>query len=286
MRSATFVLTATLILAARAAAAGVYSDYAETTHPIDAAVPAMVGEASNPIFTAWASGYVNYLPSPGVSAGNDVLQNAFGPADNVIVSLGDLEQTQIDAGAAPGEIALTFGRAIYNGPGADFAVFENSTYYEGWGFFAELGYVEVSSNGTDFARFDSISTNDGPVGPYGLIDGTNIYNLAGKHQSYYGTPFDLATLAAADAVTSGLVDLGNIRYVKIVDVPGSGDFCDSKGNPIYDAWPTFGPGGFDLDAVGAINTVPEPGSAALMAGLIFAAAVCRCAKRDKRISHR
>ncbi len=269
MRSATFVFTATLILTARAAFAGVYSDYADTANAIDAAVPAMDGEEINPIFTAWASGCVNYLPSPGVSSGNDVPQNSFGPADNVIVSLGDLDREQIDAGTAPGEITLTFDRAICNGAGADFAVFENSTYFDGWGFFAELGYVEVSSNGEDFVRFKSVSTNAGPVGPYGLIDGTNIYNLAGKHQSYYGTPFDLATLADSDAVASGLVDISNIRYVKIVDVPGSGDFCDSKGRPIYDAWVTFGPGGFDLDAIGAINTVPEPGFLALFAGLCF-----------------
>lgn len=46
-----------------------------------------------------------------------------------------------------------------------------------------------------------------------------------------------------------------IRYVRIVDIPGSGDFLDSLGNPILDAWLTTGSGGFDLRAIGVI---PEP----------------------------
>jgi hypothetical protein len=39
-----------------------------------------------------------------------------------------------------------------------------------------------------------------------------------------------------------------------VDVPGSGAFTDAGGRPIYDPWRTFGSGGFDLEAVGAIST--------------------------------
>jgi PKD repeat protein len=49
------------------------------------------------------------------------------------------------------------------------------------------------------------------------------------------------------------VDLNSINYVRIVDIPGSGDFKDSQGNPIYDGWVTFGSGGLDLEAVGVIN---------------------------------
>ena len=71
---------------------------------------------------------------------------------------------------------------------------------------------------------------------------------------------------------AGLVDLNDINYIKIVDIPGSGDFFDSEGNPIYDAWVTWGSGGVDLEAVGAINVVPIPGAAWLLgtglAGLI------------------
>ncbi|MCC5841967.1 MAG: PEP-CTERM sorting domain-containing protein [Opitutales bacterium] len=56
----------------------------------------------------------------------------------------------------------------------------------------------------------------------------------------------------------------SIHYVRIVDIPGSGDFPDSLGNPILDAWLTTGSGGFDLRAIGVI---PEPAHAALVLGL-------------------
>ncbi len=264
-----FILPAVLS-AAQLATAGSYSDYNETTHATDPAIAAKIGGQINPIFTAWATDYQDYLPAPGVGSGFQTPQNMLGTPDDVIVSLGDLDQNQIDSDVAPGEITLTFDKTIYNGPGADFAVFENSSYYVGWGLFGELGYVEVSSNGTDFVRFGCVSTNAGPLGAYGLIDSTNIYNLVGKHQKLYATPFDLDVVADSDAVKSGSVDINNIKYVKIVDIPGSGDFTDSQGNPIYDAWVTTGSGGVDLDAIGAINTVPEPGSMVLLAIIAMA----------------
>ena len=52
---------------------------------------------------------------------------------------------------------------------------------------------------------------------------------------------------------SGWVDLARIQYVRIVDVVGAGDVLDSFGAPIYDPTPTFGSGGFDLEAVGVLN---------------------------------
>ncbi len=60
-----------------------------------------------------------------------------------------------------------------------------------------------------------------------------------------------------NAVRNGLVDLNDIKYVRIVDIPGCGYFRDSEGRPIYDAWITWGSGGLDLEAVGVINYV-EP----------------------------
>jgi hypothetical protein len=73
-------------------------------------------------------------------------------------------------------------------------------------------------------------------------------------------------------VALGLLDLDNINYVRIVDIPGSGDYLDSLGNPIYDAWVTWGSGGVDLDAVGVINSaVPVPSALWLLASglLVF-----------------
>ena len=68
-----------------------------------------------------------------------------------------------------------------------------------------------------------------------------------------------------------MLDVNNIRYVKVTDVVGDIDPTyathDSLGNIINDPWPTpFTSSGFDLDAVGVINTVPEPGTLALGRG--------------------
>ncbi len=251
----------------------------------------------NPVFTGWATGYVNYLPAPaaaplkdgeycytgGVATMYRTPENALGAIGNGIVSLGDLHQEQIDAGVSPGEITLTFNTPIGNGAGYDFAVFENG-FYSGGSLFAELGYVAVSTDGEHFAHFDSVSLTDGLAGAYGTIDPTDVYNLAGKHPNNYGTSegtgFDLFDLAANDLVLAGLVDLDEINYVKIIDIPGSGDYFDSQGNPIYDAWVTWGSGGVDLDAVGVINAVPAPAALWLLGSGLLALIGIRWKKKQ------
>ena len=229
----------------------------------DPGIPGFVGlnDDVNPIFITWASTVVDYSPAnqgQGIGSGFSDPGRTLGPVtgDNFdIVSLGDLDQDQINAGERPGSITLGFDLPIANGEGPDLAVFENGFGAET--IFAELGYVEVSTDGIVFARFPSISLTPGLVGGYGNINATDVYNLAGKHANAYGaswgTPFDLSTLAQAPEVLNGSVDLNSINYVRIVDIPGSGDFKDSLGNPIYDAWVTWGSGGLDLEAVGVIN---------------------------------
>ncbi|WP_435020090.1 PEP-CTERM sorting domain-containing protein [Tundrisphaera sp. TA3] len=181
----------------------------------------------------------------------------------------------------PGSITLGFDTPITDGAGADFAVFENGFGFGGANsLLAELAYVEVSSNGTDFARFASISLNTAPTTVSGAFQGydmTNVYNLAGKHASGWGTPFDLSQLGNDALVAAGLLDLSRISYVRLVDVVGSGPLFDptgaavqgiardSLGNPILDNWVTYDSAGFDylglnVGAVGVINAVPEPGT--------------------------
>ncbi len=249
------------------------------------ASPADEGAAINPVFRGWASSVVSYQPAPGV----DVLwadpNKALGPAagDSLdIVSLGDLNQSQLDGHQPPGQITLAFDEPIRNGSGYDFVVFENGLISRvdtsggsvAGEMFAELGYVEVSSNGQDFVRFPAVSLTAEPVGSYGTIEISNVYNLAGKHPNAdgicTGTPFDLQEIADRPEVVSGVVDLNNIGYVRIVDIPGSGDFHDeaimhvdpSTGpdwdnyadtHPIYDAWVTWGSAGLDLEAVGVLK---------------------------------
>lgn len=237
----------------------------------------------NPIFVGWATGY-DYEPfdlaeiqnyNSAYADPNNTLGEVTGNGGD-IASLGDMDSTEIADWQAdpvnnpgPGQITLTFNNSLYNGSGYDFAVFENGFTSELDGnFFAELGYVDVSTDGINFARFDSVSLTTGLVGGYGTIDPTDVHNLAGKHPNNYnlsyGTGFDLDDLASNSMVLSGLVDLNEINYIRIVDIPGSGDFLDSQGNPIYDAWVTWGSGGVDLEAVGVINAVPIPGAVWLL----------------------
>lgn len=219
----------------------------------------------NPLFFGWATGHSGYYRSDSSLQYSDAAL-ALGPVTGDtfdVVSLGDLPT----GSTQPGTITLSYSRPLANLPGADFVVFENGTYslYTTPGgsvigqVWAELAYVEVSSDGLNFARFPSRSLTANPVGAYGTLDPTNVYNLAGKHVNAFGeswgTPFDLEALKTHPLVggAAPLVDLGDIRYVRIVDVPGTGSFLDDTGAPIYDAWLTVGSGGFDLEAVGAVS---------------------------------
>lgn len=205
-------------------------------------------------FVSWATeidvvrGYINIADTTVYFDGSNRAtfgepQNALGQAtgnSNNIVSIGD-----------GGMATLQFDRPIINGPGPDFAVFEN-----GFGDnFLELAFVEISSNGENFVRFPSYSytQSETQVESFGTLDPTYIHNFAGKYRAGYGTPFDLDDLADSTGI-----DLNDIRFVRIIDAVGCVD-CgfethDSEGNIVNDPWPTpFNTGGFDLEALGIIN---------------------------------
>jgi len=152
-----------------------------------------------------------------------------------------------------GRITLTFDDAIRDGEGFDFAVFENAHVDT----FLELAFVEVSSDGSSFARFESTYLGEESVSQYGAHDATLMDGLAGKYRIGFGTPFDLAALDAHPSVISGAVDLQAITHVRIVDIIGDGLEQDSQGHPIYDPYPTVGSGGFDLEAVAVLNAADE-----------------------------
>jgi len=192
--------------------------------------------------------------------------DALGAADATdpqhgVVSLGD-----------GGSITITFAQPIGNGPGFDFAVFEN-------GFddrFLELAFVEVAGPDGVFVRFPNFSLTQTSVqidqydAGYVGIDATEIDGFAGKYRALFGTPFDLSAVGLSQATA-----------VRIVDVVGSIDPAfgrrDTAGRLINDPWRTdFSSCGFDLDAIGVLHTVPEPGSAA-----IFAAGLLGCMRRRR-----
>jgi hypothetical protein len=171
--------------------AGIYSSAQANTNSgaIDPGVGAFItaggiesgtasGNTVNPRFKGWATAVTRYKPAPGVSASFTNTANVLGPvgASATIISLGDPNPTN----TPPGYVTLAFATGIGNGPNADFSVFENGFVASGK-LFAELAYVEVSSDGFHFARFDSISLTPAPVTAFGLLDPTDVYNLAGKH---------------------------------------------------------------------------------------------------------
>lgn len=197
-------------------------------------------------FISWAIeakaqiGYKQYnLPDSGFA---EVGSNAsvIGAArQNGVLSLGD-----------GGWALLKFNPPIINGPGFDFAVFENAFTDT----FLELAHVEVSEDGFRFFRFPSVSLTQNTVqtATFGPTSPDSIHNLAGKYRVPYGTPFDLDDFIDTPNFPS------QIYFVKIIDVIGTIQpnkaNRDSRGNIINDPWPTpFISSGFDLDAVGVIN---------------------------------
>jgi hypothetical protein len=179
-----------------------------------------------------------------VSFGLDT--NGTGPADGNLVSLGD-----------SGVAVLTFAAPIADGPGADFAVFENGFLdpMDPQQAYLEFAFVEVSSDGTHFVRFPAQSLADtltqiAGTGTY--LDCRKYHNLAGTYRNGFGTPFDLA-----DLPNQVLLNKRRITHVRLVDVIGSigsESSRDVAGRKINDPFPTdFNTGGFDLDGVAVLN---------------------------------
>lgn len=220
-----------------------------------APAPGMPGSTAihkdSSIISGWASGITvkrGYLDISEPQLGSA----SFGQDQNGLIAEGDglSVVTLGDSGVA----VLTFNAFIFDGPGPDFAVFEN-------GFtdhYMEFAHVEVSSDGVNFFRFPSVSET--PLNPqinnFTFGNCGYIHNLAGKYRQGFGTPFDLSELSGVEGL-----DINHITHIKLIDVIGSVDSefgsTDSFGNLINDPYPTaFDAGGFDLDGVAAIHTMP------------------------------
>ena len=227
---------------------------AQRFHPAPGNPNSIAIKKDSSCFVAWASGgtvsrgfldisdtTVQINGSNKASFGN--LNSALGPATGSItdvLSLGD-----------SGIATLSFDQFIMDGPGYDFAIFEN-------GFadnYIELGHVEVSSDGIHFFRFPStteipltVQSSNGSYTDCRMID-----NLAGKYRVGYGTPFDLNILPNDPDLNKYAV-----KFVRVIDaigaVSGNHTTSDQFGTIINDPFPTpFESGGFDLEAIGVIN---------------------------------
>lgn len=181
---------------------------------------------------------------PLASVGDETM--VYGKANLSVVSLGD-----------GGEAVIELNNPIANHDGYDFAVFENGFYdFANNGYFLELAFIEVSSNGIDFYRFpnQSLTPTDSQTGSFGISDPTQIDGYAGKYTGFYGVPFDLTQL---DQVAG--LDINHITHIKIIDVVGNINptfaTYDDSNRIVNDPYPTsFNSGGFDLDAIALIDS--------------------------------
>ncbi|MDP9174632.1 MAG: PEP-CTERM sorting domain-containing protein [Planctomycetota bacterium] len=238
----------------------------------------------------YASNVVGHVAGAGQPAAFSNPALALGGPRGAGDTQGGLDVYKLGLGNTAGTVGtLTLGfslpgdpRVIRNLPGPDFTVFSNQFYVSGdpTQAYANLLFVQVSSDGANFAQFPVVSNTSSPVGPYGAINPANVSGFAGVHPVYAnvdtnnispfdpsvsgGDSFDLSALSNLPIVKSNVVDLNNIQYVRIIDVPGDGTLLDSGNNPIYD--PT-GPGntGGTVDAVAIIHGIdlPEPATFSL-----------------------
>jgi hypothetical protein len=208
----------------------------------------------------FATSVVNF--TQGTGSGTFVSTNALGGPQGGGLTAGSLNVCTLGVG---GSLTVGFEVVITDGPGADVSVFENAFLF-GTESFSEVAYVEVSTNGTDFARFDSryagpstgLSGFTAPLGTYSGLTGfvpivanvvTNTVDpldpvVAG------GEAFDLADLATHPLVVGGQVNLAAIHFVRIVDVPHATGL-DSFGSVIFDN--SGATGTADIDAVAVLN---------------------------------
>ena len=235
MRKAFTAALGALLTASGISSAGPYPGAAGTSNTTAIA-------ADDPRFVAWADGWTDYQPGPEVAPQWRNPEEALGAPEGDITSIVSLGRG--------GSITLTFPVPIADGPGWDFAIFENAFNDT----FLELAYVEVSSDGIHFFRIANSSLTPGLVPQYGAVDPTDVDGLAGKYRAGYGTPFDLGELRDC----SPWLDVSAVTHVRLVDVVGDGSCTDSFGHPIYDPYPTTNSAGFDLDGAGIINSAERP----------------------------
>ena len=220
--------------------------------------------------TEWSSSVVSLNRGPqDISNPNSPLAS-YGTASSTLGAQGTGSSANVVSLGDGGSITLGFDRAITNGAGADFAVYENG-FLSGTAGLAslELATVAVSSDGIHFFTFNAVSLTQTStqVGPFDLLDARNLHDLAGKYVAGYGTGFDLSELAGV----SPLLDINNVTEVRVTDVVGSIDprygTRDSLGNMINDPFSTpYASSGFDFNGIAVLNAaaVPEPSSLALV----------------------
>ena len=181
----------------------------------------------------YAAKVVSFTPGSGAGFGQDKMPSVvLGPPDGSGTQSASIDVLSLGVG---GEIVLDFShRPIIDGPGPDLTVFENVFWANNNPSmpFVELGEVSVSSDGQTWFVFECKTESQNNTWP----------GCAGWHPTL---AFDPKTLPLDPEKTGGdsfdlaSSNMSEARFVRIRDLATSGEA------------PTAG---FDLDAVGVINT--------------------------------
>ena len=137
-----------------------------------------------------------------------------------------------------GRIVVSFDdNAVVDGDGDDLVIFENP-FLSGSLLFAEVAFVEVSSDGRHWVEFPSNAQTGQGLAGRGPVLSNSANGLDPLDPASGGDRFDLAD-----------VGLDFVRFVRITD---AGDLIDDPGNHVFAGTKA----GFDLDAAAAIHSVP------------------------------
>jgi hypothetical protein len=196
-------------------------------------------DAGDPSTLPYAREVVSFEPGKHAGFGQDDLPDVvLGPPQGGGLERGSLDVLSLGQG---GEIVLGFGeRAISDGHGADFIVFENAFWPGGdqSAVYAEPGEVSVSDDGKIWKTFACDAGGDGK----GHYEG-----CAGWSPTLEYDPFEVVPLdpkrTGGDAFDLADVAMKHARYVRIRDLAK-----EAEGNAA----------GFDLDAVGIVNVADAP----------------------------
>jgi hypothetical protein len=250
--------------AARNQLLAVHTDYGAFSSTLESITfsPSYDGiSGTSSVFRGWIAGYQDFV-RPDIGSGGYARDDADQPSGVTGAVVG--RPAEFDPDVWPighmlslgngGSITLLFDDLIVNGPGPDFAVFENGFDF-GDLTYAEFAFVEVATTTNAWARFPVTFHDTNAPGMFKGSDVTRVDGLAGKHTLAYGTPFDLAWLQHDTNVLSGAVDLNRIAYVRITDAVGDGSTVDQFGQAIMDPYSATASmtDGFELRGVGVIH---------------------------------
>ena len=139
-----------------------------------------------------------------------------------------------------GEIVIGFkNRAIVDGPGVDFVVFENAFHYGNGRLYAEPARVDVSADGMSWIAF--------------AFDSASLAGCAGVTPTTGNDPFD-PSVSGGDGFDLASIGVDTVRWIRLTDVTRI--ILDDRNHRYYD--PTLT--GADIDAVVGIHYVDAPSS--------------------------